>query len=421
MRLFNTVDGTGTLYGTTKRGTPAPKPVRQPAKKTIIPLAPLRKTPVIDLGEWVRNQQITQRQQQQASRTQTTTSRNTGPSAADLARQAEQRAIARQKEAEEKARQAANRQARTTATLDIQKLNSQITGNQARLATNERSLSALRDLVGGGHRGVLDNALSALDQSLNEKLSQLQSTWEASLGDYQSNLRDNESTEHDASFTNMVNRARERQDVVGQALSMGAGESDVLQAQLQALRNWSANQADINRSFFDTQSSVVSAITDLNQSTRTGMMNEELSTNAAKGQRWDDFYDAMSGTYTEMANLDQQNYLLGEETEAVKRQRAVHEGLLKWLDDGKNAEDYEPAKLKSTAALKPGSYTSEYAKKAAEAAASTWDNPGVSQETQDFSGWQAQTGGLSSAQVPAAQVNPGTRRRRPEGATLRRW
>lgn len=349
------------------------------------------------------------------------TKSSSGPSAADLARQAEQRAIQRQKEAEARARQAANRQARTQATQDIERLNAQITANQARKLTNERNLKALKELVSGGHQKVRDNALATLDRALREKLDQIRATFDESLSDYQGNLRDNEASEADASFANLANRARERQDLVTQALAMGAGESDVLKSQLQALRNWNANQAEVNRSFFDTQSSITSAITDLNQSTRTGMMNEELSTNAARAQRWDDFYDAMSSSYSEMANLDQQNYLLQAEIDATERQKGVHTGLLEWLDSGKNAEDYQPAKLKSTAAAKPPAYQSEYAKLAAEMAGSTWKDPGISKETQDFTGWEAQTGGLNTASLAGAATNPGAKRRRPEGATLRRW
>lgn len=419
MVLFNTVDGTGTLYGTVKNRVvtkPKAKPKQKP-KTRVVPVAPRQKTPVTDLGQYVRNQQI----RQSAPKPPPAPPKPSGPSQAELIRQAEARAEKARKEAEEKARKAANRQARTTATQDIERLNAQISGNIARRRTNEAGVAALRELTGGGHARVRDAALAQLDQALDEKLSQLRATYEASLEDFQQNLRDNEASEHDSSFANLANRARERQDLVGQALSVGAGESDVLRTQLQAIRNWASNQADVNRSFFDTQSSIVAGITDLGESTRTGMVNEELSTNAARSQRWSDFYESQAQTYTELANLDQQNYLLEQENKALERQKGTHTGLLSWLDEGKNAEDYEPPKLKTTAANKPGSYTSEYAKLAAKAAGSTWTDPGLSKETKNFQGWEAQTGGLNSSAALAAQSYPGSRRRTPEGATLRRW
>jgi len=344
---------------------------------------------------------------------------NTGPSEAELAAQ---RAAQEQAAAQARARTQANNSARSSANQDLERLNAQITANLARKATNDRSIAALKGLVEGGHQKVRDNALSALDRALSDKLARLRETFDTSLGEFQKNLRDNEASEHDATFANLANRARERQDVVSQALSMGAGESDVLKTQLQALRNWSANQSDVNRSFFDTQTSVTGAITDLNNSTRSGMMNEEMSTNSAKAQRYDEYFNAMSQTFSELANLDQQNYLLQSEIDATEKQKASSTGLLEWLDAGKNAEDWTPPKLNATAAAKPAAYTSPYAQKAAEQASSMWKDPGISEATKNFQGWQAQTGGLNTASPWAAQQNPGAAtKKRPEGATLRRW
>lgn len=351
----------------------------------------------------------------------------TGPSAADIAARERAAADKARKEAEARARETANNQARERATSDIERLNASIVAAQAKKLTNTQSLDALRKLVGGGegsHAGVRDSALAALDEALKEKLGQITRTFESSMEDFGVNLRDNEASEHDSTFANFANRAREKQDLVTQALSQGAGESDVLRTQLQALRNWSANQADVNRSFFDTRASVNAGITDLNNATQTGMMNEEMSTNAARGSRWDDYYEAQSNTYSDMADLDQNNYLLQAETDATERQKGVATGLLKWLDGGKNAEDYKPPTLKSTAAAAPPEYTSEYAALAAQAAGSSWQNPGVSASTREWEGGQQSTGGLNTAQLWNAQDNVGLgapKTRRPEGATLRRW
>src|SRR5690606_28686283 len=150
----------------------------------------------------------------------------------------------------------------------------------------------------------------------------------------------------------------------------------------------------IVRSFFDTRQSINSGISDLNQSTKTGMINEENSANTSRAGVWDDFFKAQSDTYTQMSNLDQQNYLLGEEINAAERQKAQQLGLVSWLDAGKNAEDYV-ATSSGTKAAAPGKYTSEYAAKAAQAAASSWKSPGVSKETQDFQGEAESTGSLN--------------------------
>lgn len=337
-----------------------------------------------------------------------------------------QRLARAQAAAAAQARTAANNAARQSAQTDLDRINAEITAAQARRATNQTSLDALKKLVGtgpGSHAAVRDNALAQLDRALKDKLAQITATFETSLADFRKNLRDNEETEHDATFANLSNRARERQDLVTQALSQGAGESDVLRAQLQALRNWSANQADVNRAFFDTRSSINAGITDLNNQTRTGMINEELATNAARASRWDDYYEATGKTYSDMANLDQQNYLLDAEIAANERLKEGPAGLLKWLDSGKDAADYK-APTSSRAAAAPPKYTSPYAALAAEMAGSTWKDPGISKQTQEFEGGRESTGTLNTTSLWNAQANTGLGappRKRPEGATLRRW
>lgn len=340
---------------------------------------------------------------------------DTGPSAAEIA--AQQAAAA--------ARAAANSSARSGATSDIDRLNGQITANLARRATNQANLDALKGLVEGGHKKTLDNALAALDKALSTKLSQITQTFEGAIGSFRDNLRDNEKSESDSSFSNLVNRGREKQDVVSQALAQGAGESDILRTQLQALRNWSSNQADINRSFFDTRQSVNSGIVDLNTTTQTSMKNEEMSTNAARGQRWDEHYDAMGQSYSDMANLDQNNYLLDAEIGAAEKLKGNATGLLAWLDAGKDAESYQAPKLTSTSAPAPPAYTSPYAAKSAEMASSFWKDPGISKATQGWKGAEQSKGTLNTTLLAGAQPNEtvdGTgKKKRPEGATLRKW
>lgn len=340
------------------------------------------------------------------------TTQPSGPSSEEIARR-ERRA------AEAKARKAANNRARLQANTDIDRLNADITAARAKKATNVNALDALKGLVGkgeGSHAAVRDNALAALDEALKSKLEQIRTTFDAGVSGLQENLRDNEEAEAESSFANLLNRARERGDLITQALQLGAGESDQLRAQQQALKNWESNQTEANRAFFDTRSSVNASISDLNSSTRTGMMNEELSSNAAKGARWDEFYDAMARSYTDMANLDQNNYLLNAEIDATKQRKKGATGLLEWLDKGKDADDYK-APDTSTKAADPRKFTSDYALRSAEMSSSFWEDPGVSQETEDFEGQELSEGGLNSGRLRGRAQE----RRRPEGATLRRW
>lgn len=316
------------------------------------------------------------------------------------------------------ARSAANNSARASANQDLERLNATITAKEAQRQSNQKSLDALKNLVEVGLGKSRDTQLQAIDQQLKVKMEQLKRTFDEGIAGFREDLRGNEQTEGDASFANLANRARERGDLVTQALSQGAGESDVLKSQLQALRNWSANQGDIARSFFDTRQSINSGISDLNTATQTGMINEENSANTSRSGVWDDFYEAQADAYTQMSNYDQQNYLLGEEIGAAERQKAQSQGLVSWLDSGKNAEGYIAPSV-SPAARKPGAYTSQYAQKAADAAGSSWTNPGVSKATQEWKGEGESTGSLGSSNAANA---PGLgTKKAPEGANLRKW
>jgi hypothetical protein len=343
---------------------------------------------------------------------------------AAAARQAQAAAEARAKAAEAKARTQANRQAKSNAQSSIDSLNETILAKRAQRLTNQTSLKALHGLAYWDLGHQRKTQLKAIDDSLATKMKAISTTFKSSKKDFLSNLRDNEKSEADSSFANLGNRARERGDLTTQALSQGAGESDVLKSQLQALRNWSANQGDVNRSFFDTRTSINAGITDLNNATRTSKINEEQSANSQRGGIWDDYYNSMSDTFTQMSNLDQQNYLLNGEIDMARKGKDEHKRILDWLKKGKNIEDYDPydAPVKDRASTPP-KYTSKYAQLAADAAAGAWKNPGVSDKTKKFVGATASKGDLNTADPSAVNgFDPASaKRKRPEGATLRKW
>jgi len=332
---------------------------------------------------------------------------DSGPSAAEIARQ--------------EARTAANKQARSQTNDDISRLDEQITIKTAQKSTNTKSLDALKDLVGdkGSLAKARDTVIANLDDALKTKIDQIMATFTSGIESFRGDLRGNEASEADASFANLSNRARERGDLVTQALSQGAGESDIIASQMQALRNWSANQGDVARSFFDTRQSINSGIADLNAATRTSRINEETSTNTAKADAWDSYYDSTADAFTQMANLDQQNFLLDQEIASTQREKERETGLITWLDSGKNYEDYV-APASAAKASKAPTYTSDYSRQAAEAAGSSWKSPGISKETTDFKGEAQSKGGLNSSSTAQA-VSLSGGRKKPEGAGLRRW
>ena len=122
------------------------------------------------------------------------------------------------------------------------------------------------------------------------------------------NRDDNEKSEVDASFANLSNRARESTDLLAQAASQGAGETDTLKTQLMAIRNWDANQADVNRSYFDTQRSINSSIADLNADSRTARMNLAVDALGDYDQIWTNYYNQRADAYTQMGNIHANPY-----------------------------------------------------------------------------------------------------------------
>lgn len=113
---------------------------------------------------------------------------------------------------------------------------------------------------------------------------------------------DNDKSMAGQSGLNVQNMARERNSAVSEAMNMGAGESDVLQAQMMSLRNWQANQQEVQRSYFDTLRSVNSSLTDLNVDTKTARINNEIQANADKEQLWTNYFNQRSELYTQLGN-----------------------------------------------------------------------------------------------------------------------
>lgn len=320
------------------------------------------------------------------------------------------------------ATKAANTASRNAATQQRSTLQQQIDANNAQISTNQTKLDALSDLIAKGLAGARDVNLAAIDAALKTLLDQSKAHYDTQLGDLNTSLRDNERSESDSSFQNLANRAREKQDLVTQALSQGAGESDVLKSQLQALRNWQGNQGDINRSYFDTLTSTNGSINDLNTGTQTSMTNAELDANAKRSSVWGDFYGGISDAYTQMDNLATNNYLLQGENAAARANMGTQDSLLSWIDSGKDASAWT-APTAQTAGSIPA-FTG-YAQQAADYAGKAWADPGVSDATKNWQGQQTQVGNLATSQAWDAQANSSSKGaaapKRPEGATLRRW
>lgn len=196
---------------------------------------------------------------------------------------------------------------------------------------------------------------------------------------------DNEKSEADASYGNFVNALRERSDIMQEVASQGAGETDLLRANVNALRNWDANQQEVNRSFFDTQRANIRALDSLNTDTITGRKNLWDKMEDAREAAYSDYYNQRSDTFTEIYNIENANTNIDSDTSVAYKKK----------------------------------YTNAAAD-AAKAAAGSYKKRAFGDDLRDWTGktvFDERTLNSNKAQV----VNLGGPMKRPEGATLRKW
>lgn len=208
---------------------------------------------------------------------------------------------------------------------------------------------------------------------------------------------DNDKAANAQGFANLANRSRERANAVSEATAQGAGESDLLRTQQMSLRNWNANQNEVNRSYFDTLTSINSSLTDLTTDTRTARINNVTQANADREQLWSTYYDQRSETLTNLGNaLGQQAEYFGLANESVKSKK-TH------------------GKAKAASKASGGAF-----KQASLAAGQAWKNPGVSASLRNWEGAPDFEGQLNNTPIQAASTELAPKKK-PEGATLRKW
>jgi hypothetical protein len=183
---------------------------------------------------------------------------------------------------------------------------------------------------------------------------------------------------------------------VTEALNMGAGESDVLRSSMMSLRSWDANQGEINRSYFDSLSSLNSSKNDLFVDTKTARLNMQSQANADRDQVWSQYYDQRSETFTNLGNaygMQGELYGLAQEAKGSKKIKAAQNKAVKGSDAAFLA--------------------------ASKANAQVWKNPG---NTAALTAWQGQADfapQVQNSKIQAAPTAPEVKK--PEGASLRKW
>jgi hypothetical protein len=224
----------------------------------------------------------------------------------------------------------------------------------------------------------ISTAYAASDSNLLKGYSQ-------ALGGLRSTAKDNDRGENDSTFQNVANAVRERRDIIGEISNNGGGETDVLRGQVAALRNYSNNQNEINRSFFDTLNSINRSITSLNVDTTTSRNNLWNQSESDRESAWANYYNQQADTWTQITNIENSNTNTAtDSSEAYKKVQP---------DSGKKAASFAG---------------SSYAKKT-NSKLDAWKGKGGAENRK-----------LTSSNR-SATVNLGGPMKRAEGATLRKW
>lgn len=260
----------------------------------------------------------------------------------------------------------------------------------------EGQAAALRLALNKTFRKSLNVRLSNVNRIARQQQGILVDGYKQRYGSLKENNRDNEAAEGTQSAGNASNRLREGQNALTEAMVQGAGESDKLRAQGMSLRAWQANQGEVSRSYYDSNTSTNSALTDLNVDTKQARYNVAHQALSDKESLWTDYYNRRSETQTQLGNIyGQMADLYGNANE---------------MNGGKGTAGSEKgAAAKSKKAFMDASKT----------AGQAWKNPGVSKKLKNWEGK-----GPFEASDNISKIYMGasaTQTKAPEGATLREW
>lgn len=258
-------------------------------------------------------------------------------------------------------------------------------------ANLEAQARALQLALNKSFGKALRKKLSNVNEVLKDQNSLIMEGYRERVASLEGSIEDNEKAQDTQTRLNDQNRVREQGAALTEAMAMGAGESDALQAQMMALRNWQANQGEIQRSLFDTLRSVNSSLNDLNVDTKTARVNLETQANADKEQLWTNYYNQRSEAYTQLGN--------------IRGQQADYKDMAKEYGVGKGG-----GKNAGHAAFQ----------NSAKELGKAWENPGVSKKLKRWDGRDefkpSGTGAPRLAAAPSVDLG-----KKPEGATLRTW
>lgn len=279
----------------------------------------------------------------------------------------------------------------------------------------EAQAKALRFALKKSYKGALKQNLGDVNRVLKQQQGLVREGYRARRGALAGADRDNEMAAAGQSGANMTNLARERSSALSETAALGAGESDTLRSMSMSLRNWTANQSDVQRSYSDTLRSINSSRVDLNIDTKTAFANNQLQAQGDKEQLWTNYYDRRSESLTQLGNIrgQQADYF------AMAKEMGVGGlGKPKKAGGGKKGQ-FSHTPVRNQAQATKASEKAFMA--AARASGQSWKNPGLSKGVKNWDGRGPfkETNNFSNSALLNSTDLGGTKR--PEGATLRKW
>jgi len=251
---------------------------------------------------------------------------------------------------------------------------------------------ATRDLAEGQYKllgsfaAARDAKLGNIERAFSDADSTLLANYSLNLKNLLTSASDNDKSEADTSSANVRNAVRERSDLLEQAALQGAGETDLLRTQMQAFRNFDANQSENARSYFDTVRSINSAISGMNTDVSTSRSNLFNQKESDRESAFQNYYNQTADTWTQIQNIENSNTNV----------------------DSESSEKYN--KLYGNAA-----------DEAAKAAAGAYTRQGLPAGWTEWEGKGKEQEKALTTSNKAAVVNLGAPPKKAEGATLRKW
>ena len=181
--------------------------------------------------------------------------------------------------------------------------NSSNSSSSVKKSSDKQQVAALEQLLNSGFAKARDQRLANIDTAYKQGDSILLAGYDSRIKSLLDMREDNEKAEGASSWANQSNRAREAGDILAEIASQGAGETDQMQANLIAARNWAANQLEVGRAFQDSQASSNNTIVDLNADVRSARYNLANQAGNDREQAWANFSNQMADTATQLGNI----------------------------------------------------------------------------------------------------------------------